>query len=418
MQTVTIPALHPVRQSLPKGAALDIQQTLDAEWQRLGLAAQVSGKRIALGFGSRGIASIDVIAQKLVALVKAAGGQPFIVPAMGSHGGGTPAGQIEVLAGLGITEAAMGCPIRATMQVVDTGMTAVGLPAYFDKNAAQADGLIIANRTKVHTDFHGPHESGLLKMLAIGLGKETGARTIHQQGITGLRDYMPVIAQHLLHSTPFLAGFGIVEDAYHAVAHLEGFDAQTITAGDQRLLQRSRELMPSLPVDELDVLIIDEVGKDISGAGLDTNIIGRWMIDGEPEPSTPSIKRIVILDLTPASHGNGTAYGLADFMSRRLFDKIDFPITTKNIFTSGFLQRGRMPLVFENDQATIQAALFDVFRAQPEKSRDARVIRIKNTLELEHIWVSANIAAELREQPAMAVAAESAALDFAGGVLV
>ena len=418
MQTVTIPTLYPVRQDLPKSAPLDIQQTLDAEWKRLGLAAQVKGKRIALGFGSRGIASIDTIAKKLVSLVGASGGDPFIVPAMGSHGGGTPAGQIEVLSGLGITEAAMGCPIHATMEVADQGLTSVGLRAYIDKNVAEADGLIIANRTKVHTDFHGPHESGLLKMLAIGLGKEIGAHSIHRHGIIGLRDYMPVVAQHLIQQTHFVAGFGIVEDACHTVAHLEGFSADTVVASDQRLLQRSRELMPSLPVDEVDVLIIDEIGKDISGAGLDTNIIGRWMIAGEPEPLSPNIKRIVILDLTAASHGNATAYGLADFMSRRLFDKIDFAITTKNIFTSGFLERGRMPMVFANDEETIQAALFDVYRANPAESRHARVVRIKNTLELENLWVSANIAAELRHQDAVTVSAQAAELAFAAGELV
>ncbi len=395
MEDINIPDLFPITQALPKAQPVDIPATLRAEWARLDMARQVRGKRIALGFGSRGIASIDTIAAELVGLVKSSDGDPFIVPAMGSHGGGTPAGQIEVLDGLGINEASMGCPIHATMEVVDMGLTSVGVRAYLDKNVAGADGLIIANRTKVHTDFHGPHESGLLKMLAIGLGKETGARAIHQHGVAGLRDYMPVVAKQLLANSPFLAGFGIVEDGYHAVAHLEGFGVDSVVAGDQRLLQRSRELMPRLPVDDIDVLIIDEIGKDISGAGLDTNIIGRWMIDGEPEPEAPRVRRIVILDLTPASHGNATAYGLADFMSRKLFDKIDFPITTKNLYTSGFLLRGRMPLVFESDEETIQAALFDAFRADPSQAADARVVRIKNTLALENLWVSANVAAEL-----------------------
>ena len=418
MDNVTIPTLHPVKQGLPKGDPVDIPRKLAADWERLGLAEKVAGKRIALGFGSRGIVRINFIARHLVALVKDSGGEPFIVPAMGSHGGGTPAGQIEVLDGLGIREETVGCPIYATMEVVDKGMTAVGLPAYIDRNVAEADGLIICNRNKVHTDFHGPHESGLLKMLAVGLGKETGARQLHQHGVVGLRDYMPVIAHRLLEQINFVAGFAVVEDGYHAVAELEGFTAGTVVAGDQRLLQRSRELMPSLPVDEIDVLIIDEIGKDISGAGLDTNIVGRWMIDGEPEPEAPNIKRIAILDLTPASHGNATGYGIADFMSRRLFDKIDFPITTKNMFTSGFLQRARMPLVFESDEETIRAALFDAFRADPAGTRDARVVRIKNTLELEHLWVSANIAAELNGRERIAVGEESASLAFAAGALV
>ena len=418
MDNVTIPTLYPVRQELPKGEPVDIPRALAADWERLGLARRVAGQRIALGFGSRGIARIDVIARHLVSLVRSSGGEPFIVPAMGSHGGGTPAGQVDVLAGLGITEERVGCPIRATMDVVDMGMTSVGLNAYIDRNVAEADGLILCNRAKIHTDFHGPHESGLLKMLAIGLGKETGARQLHQHGVVGLRDYMPVIAKHLLARINFVAGFGVVEDGYHAVAELEGFTADTVVAGDQRLVQRSRELMPRLPVDEIDVLIIDEIGKDISGAGLDTNIVGRWMIEGEPEPESPNIKRIAILDLTPASHGNATGYGIADFMSRRLFDKIDFPITTKNMFTSGFLQRARMPLVFETDEKTIRAALYDAFRADPSQTRDARVVRIKNTLDLEQLWVSANIAAELQADDKIAVGEESAALAFAAGTLV
>jgi len=403
MENVQIPTLYPIKQALPKGQPVDIEATLAADWARLDLASAVNGKRIALGFGSRGVASIDKIAAKLVALVKASGGEPFIVPAMGSHGGATPAGQIEVLAGLGISEETMGCPINATMEVVDTGMTSTGLPAYIDKNVYEADGLIITNRTKVHTDFHGPHESGLLKMLAIGLGKETGARTIHQQSTVGLRDYMPVIAQHLIDSINFVAGFGVVEDGYHSVAHLEGFTAETVVEGDQRLLQQSRELMPSLPVEEIDLLIIDEMGKNISGAGMDTNIIGRWLVEGELEPTSPRIKRIVVLDLTPESHGNATTYGFADFMSKTLFDKIDFQKTMKNMFTSGALKRCRMPLFFETDEETIRAGLYDAFRSDPSQCANARVMRIKNTLEIETLWVSANILAELTGQESISV---------------
>jgi hypothetical protein len=403
MENVKIPTLYPVKQALPKGDPVDIERTLEADWERLGLAEQVKGKRIALGFGSRGVASVDKIAAKLVGLVKAAGGESFIVPAMGSHGGATPAGQIEVLDGLGISEETMGCPIQATMEVVDTGVTSCGLPAYIDKNVYEADGLIITNRTKVHTDFHGPHESGLLKMLAIGLGKETGARTIHQQATVGLRDYMPIIAQHLIENINFVAGFGVVEDGYHTVAHLEGFSADTVVEGDRRLLQQSRELMPRLPVDDIDVLIIDEMGKDISGAGMDTNIIGRWMVEGEPEPERPRIKRIAVLDLTPASHGNATTYGMADFMSKTLFDKIDFPKTMKNMFTSGSLKRCRMPLFFETDEETIRAAIYDAFRSDPSQCVNARVMRIKNTLAIESLWVSANILAELTGQESITV---------------
>jgi len=417
MQSVKIPPLVQVQQQLPTGDSIDISSRLDEEWSRLGLAEQVNGKRIALGFGSRGVAKIDEIAKKLVALVKQSGGDPFVVPAMGSHGGGTPAGQIEVLSGLGITEDSVGCPIHATMEVVDMGMTETGLPAYLDKNVAEAEGLILTNRVKVHTDFHGPHESGLLKMLAIGLGKETGARNIHRYGTTGLREYMPKIAEYLVSQINWVAGFATIEDGYHNVAHIEALNADNLIECEQQLLQQSRDLMPRIPVDEIDVLIIDEMGKDISGAGMDTNIIGRWMIAGEPEPETPNIKRIAILDLTPASHGNATAYGLADFMSKRLFDKIDFPTTTKNIFTSGFLQRGQMPMVFETDEETIQASIFDVFRRNIEDHEQARVVRIKNTLALETVWVSPNIADELRGQTGMTVSDTAEELVFNDGWL-
>lgn len=417
MNAVTIPPLYHVHQTLPKGKLVDVDSHLDQEWQRLGLVEQVKGKRIALGFGSRGVAKIDVIAKKLVSLVKASGGEPFIVPAMGSHGGATPEGQIEVLSGLGITEASVGCPIHATMEVVNLGMTSVGLPALIDKNVAEADGLIVTNRVKVHTDFHGPHESGVLKMMGIGLGKETGASALHRYGTTGLREYMPVIAKHMLKTINLVAGFGTVEDGYHNLVHLEGFGADTLVEGEQRLLQLSRDLMPRIPVDEIDVLIIDEMGKDISGAGMDTNIIGRWMIDGEPEPESPNVKRIAILDLTPASHGNATAYGLADFMSRRLFDKIDFPVTTMNLFTSGFMQRAAMPLVFENDRETIEASIFDAFRANIDEHENARIVRIKNTLDLEHMWVTKNIADEIRGRDTITIDEHPCELVFEDGWL-
>jgi hypothetical protein len=228
---------------------------------------------------------------------------------------------------------------------------------------------------------------------------------------------MPIIAKHLVNHSKWVAGFATVEDGYHNVSNIEAFTANTLIEGEQRLLQQSRELMPRIPVNDIDVLIIDEMGKDISGAGMDTNIIGRWLIAGEPEPEHPTVKRIIILDLTPASHGNATAYGLADFMSKRLFDKIDFPTTTKNIFTSGFLQRGRMPMVFDTDEEAIQAGIFDAFRRNIEDHRQARVVRIKNTLEIETLWVSENIADEIRHLENITLASTAEPMPFNEGWL-
>lgn len=413
-----IPPLATVRRRLPSGQPVDIDAALTAEWERLKRADAVRGKRIAIGIGSRGVAEIPKIARRLAALVRESGGEPFIVPAMGSHGGATPEGQIEVLAGLGVTEDSAGCPIRATMETVILGETVDGFPLHFDRNAAEADGLIIANRVKIHTDFHGPHESGLLKMLAIGLGKENGAARIHSFGVHGLRNIMPEVARALLPKINLVAGVATVEDGYHRPVIIEMLTPALLAQGEQRLLDECRRLMPRLPVDDIDVLIVDLMGKDISGAGMDTNIIGRWRIAGEPEPETPRVKALVVLDLTESSHGNATGVGLADFTTRRLLDKIDFPIFTKNIFTSGFPLRGYIPLVYETDEAAIEAALAHVFRANPDGRGAARVIRIRSTLDLDEIQVSPSLLDEVRASPGFVDADEPRPLDFVGGSLL
>ncbi|MEZ4510608.1 MAG: DUF362 domain-containing protein [Chloroflexota bacterium] len=392
---MTIPDLIPVQWKLPQGTAVNPVTALETEWTRLDLAAQIAGKQIAIGIGSRGVADIDTIARTLVRLVAESGGTPFIVPAMGSHGGATASGQIEVLDSLGVNEAAMGCPIRATMETVVLGETARGIPVHFDKFAAAADGVIVANRVKIHTDFHGPHESGVVKMLGIGLGKERGATLLHNFGVVGLRDYMPEVTAVLLQKINLIAGIATVEDGYHRPVHLQALPAAELLAGEQKLLDLARSYAPRLPVADLDLLIVEEMGKEISGTGMDTNIIGRWRIAGEPEPASPRIRAIVVLDLTAASHGNAVGIGLADFTTRRLLDKIDFDHFTTNTFTSGFLERGRLPLVFPNDEAAIHAALTHLFRPNPQDRPHARIMRIRNTLELGTVWVSPNLIGEI-----------------------
>ncbi len=413
-ETLSIPALCSVHCRLPEGNPVDIDARLQSEWARLGLSDQVRGKRIALGIGSRGVANVALIARHLVRLIRESGGEPFIVPAMGSHGGATPEGQIEVLDGLGVTPESVGCPIQATMDTVIIGHTEQGLPVHFDRNVAEADGFILVNRVKPHTDFHGPHESGLIKMLAIGLGKRNGASAIHSYGVTGLRDYIPAVAKVMLAKSKWIAGFATVEDGYHRTVVLEGFDAATVIAGEQRLLAQAHELLPRLPVDDIDVLIVDEIGKDISGAGMDTNVIGRLRIEGEPEPEAPRIQALVVLDLTAPSHGNAVGTGLADFTVRRLVDKIDFEITTRNVYTSGFLIRGQIPLVFATDAEAIEAAIDHVYRARPAQRAEARIMRIRNTLELEHLWVSPNLVGEVR---GLVNAGEAEPLPFVDGNL-
>jgi hypothetical protein len=356
----------------------------------------VKGKRVAIGIGSRGVAGIDTIARELAAQVRQSGGEPFIVPAMGSHGGATPEGQRMLLSSLGVTEESTDSPICATMDTVVIGQTARGLPVHLDRHVAEADGLIIANRIKPHTDFHGPTESGLLKMLAIGLGKEHGAALLHSYGLVGIRDYVPEVASVTLEKSPFLAGFATVEDGYHRPVRLQAFGAADLPSGERELLALANRLMPRLPVDDIDVLIVDCLGKEISGSGMDTNIIGRLRIHGEPEPISPRIKAIVALDLTEATHGNAIGIGLADFTTQRLLSRIDFKITAVNVFTSGFLERGRIPLVFATDAEAVEAALIHVFRANQRAIPTARVMRIENTLALEKLWVSPALLDEVK----------------------
>ena len=412
-----LPALSTIKRHLPAGDPVDIEQALESAWRERGLASQAAGKNVAIGIGSRGVARIDDIAACLARLVRDSGGNPFIVPAMGSHGGATAEGQLEVLAGLGVTEDRVGCPLRATMDVVVVGETEQGWPLHLDRNVAEADALIVANRIKVHTDFHGPHESGLLKMLAIGLGKERGAAWIHRFGVPGLREMMPQIGRALLQQVNLLAGVATIEDGYHRPVELKVFGANDLVAGEQCMLQRSRELMPRLPVDDIDLLVIDRMGKEISGAGMDTNIIGRWMMEGEAEPETPRVRAIVVLDLTEATHGNATGVGLADFMTRRLFEKIDLPLTNLNVFTSGGLLRGKLPMVYEDDEQTIDMALRHVFRKNPEDRESARVVRIGSTLDLETVQVSASILRDIQDAPELISATEPCTPDWNDGRL-
>lgn len=412
-----LPPLSTIKRRLPAGDPVDVERTLECAWSERGLAGQAAGKSVAIGIGSRGVARIDEIAACLARLVRESGGRPFIVPAMGSHGGGTAEGQLEVLAGLGVTEERVGCPLRATMDVVVAGRTEQGWPLHLDRNVAEADALIVANRIKVHTDFHGPHESGLIKMLAIGLGKERGAAWIHRYGVPGLREMMPQIGVALLQHVNLLAGVATIEDGYHRPVELKVFGAEDLVAGEQSMLQRSRELMPRLPVDDIDLLVIDRMGKEISGAGMDTNIIGRWMMEGEPEPEAPRVRAIVVLDLTEATHGNATGVGLADFMPRRLFEKIDLPLTNLNVFTSGGLLRGKLPMIYEDDEETIDMALRHLFRKNPEDRETARVVRIGSTLDLETVQVSPGILRDIEDAPDLISATEPCTPEWYDGRL-
>ena len=373
-----------IRQRFVAGKLDDVAGALRAELAASGVSVK-RGARVAIAVGSRGIANLPLIVHETVAWVKTQGGEPFLVPAMGSHGGATADGQRAVLEGYGVTEAAVGAPIVSAMDVVELPRGEVEVPVYFDKQAAAADGVIVINRIKPHTSFRGPYKSGLMKMLAVGLGKHAGAKAIHQLGVAGLRDAMPRIACQILRHGKILLGIGIVENGYDETMLVRAIPGAQIPDKEPELLARATDAMPSLPVDELDILIVDEIGKNISGTGMDTNIIGRLKIYGQPEPENPRIRIIVVRDLSAASHGNAYGVGLADIITRRLFAKIDFPATYANIVTTGFFERGKVPLIADTDRDALVIALRG---CEPLNPSQARIIRIRNTLHLDEVHVS------------------------------
>ncbi|HVK59343.1 MAG TPA: DUF2088 domain-containing protein [Candidatus Kapabacteria bacterium] len=384
--------LHRVRQEFPRPciAPEKIEATTRQQLEHCG-AHITRGASIAIACGSRGIANVDRIAKTVVEWVRAAGGKPFIIPAMGSHGGATAKGQAAVLEAYGINEQTMGCPIRSSMDVMELRPDAL----FMDRHAWESDGVILINRIKPHTDFHGQFESGLVKMSVIGLGKEKQAIAMHAWGIIGLRDMIPQIARRVVEMGKILLGVGIVENAYDETAMIEAIAAKDFFAREPELLAIAKQNMPRLPVEDIDVLIVDQLGKNISGTGIDTNIIGRIRIDGQPEPSSPRIKSIVVSDLTPETHGNACGIGLADIVTRRLADKIDFKTTYTNIITSGFLERGKLPVVADTDRHAFEIALRAAGCREPE---NARVIRIRDTLHLSNILVSASVLSVMRNR--------------------
>lgn len=354
------------------------------------------GSSIAIAVGSRGIDNLGQIVREVVDFVKQQGGYPFIVPAMGSHGGATGEGQAEVLAGYGITKQSMGVPVRSSMEVVELPQRNLKHRIFMDKNAYGSDGVILINKIKPHTDFHSTYESGLVKMAVIGLGKEHGAEAIHQYGVFGLTDLIPASTKQIFSTHKILAGIALIENAFDKTMMIKALKSSKIMSEEPKLLDVARANRPTFPIDKIDVLLIDRMGKNISGVGIDTNIIGRIKIYGQQEPSSPDIKSIVVMDLTDESHGNATGVGLADVITQKMYDKINFEITNKNISTSSFLERGKIPFVAKNDVEALQLGLRNCGNMFPGKER---IIRIKDTLHLNELYVSDAVLQELSNNP-------------------
>jgi hypothetical protein len=379
----------------------EIEKAVASEIERhLSVNELPKNAEIAITAGSRGISNIVDILKAIVNVLKQKQLKPFLVPAMGSHGGATATGQIEVLQHLGISEETVGAPVRSSMDVEFIAHTPEGTPVYMDRNAFHADGIIVVNRIKAHTAFRGKVESGLSKMIAIGLGKIKGATYIHGNGALKMAETIESVSKVALEQSPILFGLGIIENGFDETALITGVSKNEWHLKEHELLERSKAMMPSLPVEKIDLLIIEEIGKCFSGTGMDPNIIGRWRISGVPEPEKPEVKRIVVLDLAEKSFGNAQGIGLADFTTERLFNKIDRKSTYTNALTSTYLQRAMIPLIYESDESAIQTAIQSL---GPDLDRSRlRIVQIPNTLHLGKVFVSRPVLEEM----------ENSGLDF------
>ncbi|MBI5305784.1 MAG: DUF2088 domain-containing protein [Chloroflexi bacterium] len=401
----------PVRQQVSLERVDDVDATTRAGLRALPLDARVRpGMRVAIALPSRGIPCMPQIVRVVIEELRALNAQPFLVPAMGSHGGGTAEGQREVLEGYGLGEDATGVPIVSSLETVHIGETQNGMPVFADKHAATADGIIAINRIKEHTAFKARWESGLLKILAVGLGKPRGAAEIHNWGVA---DAMPAAARVVLARLPVLAGIGIVENGQHQAARIEVIPAERIESDEPALLDLARRLTPRIPseFEPIDLLIVQEMGKDISGTGMDLNVIGMWRRTGGPV--SPLINVIAVLDLTPNSHGNAIGVGHSDLISQRLRDKMDIAATYTNCLTAHNLAGAKIPITLPTDREVIEAGLAGI------ASERARAVLIRNTLALDLLWVSESLLPSVAMAPTLEQIGAARPLSFdAHGALI
>jgi hypothetical protein len=365
------------------------------------------GQTVAVTAGSRGIANIDRITRAVVDELKALRLQPFIVPTMGSHGGATAEGQRKVLEHYNITAATMGCAIRSSMEVVQIGEVK-GIPVFCDKNAWGADHIAVVARIKPHTDFQGEIESGLFKMMAIGLGKQQGAEHYHRAGHAySYAEIFPLVGKKVMETARILFGLGIVENGYEETAKVQALLPKDFEEGEKALLREAKTWMARLPFAELDLLIVDDLGKNISGAGMDTNVIGRPFV--QKALDRPKIRRIFVRDITPESEGNAVGIGMADVTTRRLVEKINYQAMYMNAITSGVSEGAKVPMTFDTDREAIEVALAMIGLTPPEH---ARVVRIKTTLHLAEMDVSEVLLLEVKANGRLSVVTQPAPLAF------
>ena len=412
LRDVTLPPVLPVRLSHPHAEPLTDRPTAVraalARSARLG--ALPRGASVAVAVGSRGIAHLPEVVAAAVAWLKEQGLAPFVVPAMGSHGGATAEGQTQVLARLGVTEETVGAPLRATMEVVELGRTPTdALPCYFDAHAARADAVLAIARVKSHTTFDRPVESGLCKMLAVGLGKDRGARTIHSVGPRGMSEVIPQMAAMAIERAPVAFGLALVENAGKELVTVEGVEPRDFAAADERLLTQAKSLLARLPFERLDALIVEWIGKQISGGGMDFAVTGRADIRGVPNPEKPFVTKLGLLGVTPESGGNAIGIGFADFATRAAAEACDLQQTYTNALVAAFAEPARIPMVLPDDRDVVRATVATCWRADPE---NARLCLIRSTLHLDTVLLSPALYAEIEGRDGVQALAEPAPLEF------
>src|SRR5690242_13388332 len=405
------PRLLTVRQNFPDRSLRDIPGEIQRQLSQSGFASRVKpDARVAIGVGSRGIANIATIVRSVVDYWKQQGCHPFIFPAMGSHGAATAEGQADVLAHYGIHEATMGCPVVSALEVISLGKTADGIEAFMDRNAYESDGVMLVGRVKWHTDFAGKIESGLFKMMAIGLGKFAGAQRYHTYAYKlGLEHVIRSVGRQVLASGKILGGLAILEDAHHNTAQVTAVPVEEMERREEQLLRLVKSWMGRIPAD-LDVLILDEIGKNISGAGMDTKVVNRG-VHGQynPWPDTPRIERIFIRGLSNLSYGNGVGLGMADVVSDRLLEKIDWIPTRINSLTASTPAAIRIPVHFPSDRECLERIAPTVGK---HDLREVTYGWIRNSLELALIAMSDNLRRHIEKNPSLEIVGQPGSMDF------
>jgi hypothetical protein len=387
LEKVELPLLQRIRLHHPEAKPVEsIEAAVNdglGKCQRL--RALAVGSEVAVAVGSRGISGIVAVVRATVTHLRSRGFKPFIVPAMGSHGGATADGQRALLASLGVTPENTDADVRATMDTVVYGRTPDGIDCHFDANAAGAAGIVVINRVKSHTSFDRPNESGLVKMLAVGLGKEQGARNVHRLGAPGLSKVLPDLARIALERAPIVAGIALVEDAGKQLVAVEGVEPEAFFETDARLLEFAKSLLGRLPFETIDALVVEMIGKEISGAGMDHAVTGRADIRGIPNPVQPFVSKIAVLGVSPKSHGNGLGIGLADFTTVDVVKGLDLRAIYMNSITSTLCEKARIPIALPTEKEAVSAAVITSWAAE---GRKARMCVIRSTLHLDEILVS------------------------------